>query len=172
MELAKVLNSLQYHWPYLQIFYSGSHRIFVDAKALESILTNLIQNSMLHGKATQVTVQIENPTSSPFYSLYLRDNGQGFQGKVGDLAKLFYRHNSKSGSGIGLYMVKSLVEKMGGKVEFKSLEGNGNRSKDKGGRGFEVRINLPNCPLPKGRGIKARKSKRFVKAPFLLLLAL
>ena len=69
VELAKVLNSLQYHWPHLQIFYSGSHRIFVDAKALESILTNLIQNSMLHGKATQVTVQIENPDLKPLLQL-------------------------------------------------------------------------------------------------------
>ena len=194
VELAKVLHSLHYHWPHLHISYSGSHRLLVDAKAIESVLTNIIQNSVHHGKATEMAIKVaklnsasnstsasasasnsnsnsasasnsnsnsasgsasgsnsasDSSSNSSFYSLSLKDNGQGFEGQSQNLGKLFYRHNSRSGSGIGLYMVKSLVEKMGGQVNFKLSQKQkheqqqGEKPEQKQGQGFEVNINLP-----------------------------
>jgi len=57
----------------------------------------------------------------------ISDNGLGipkkYQNKIFDM---FYRANEGSkGSGIGLYIVKNAVEKLGGTVNFKSELGKG-----------------------------------------------
>ena len=50
------------------------------------------------------------------------DNGIGIEeGQLGNIFDMFYRASEISqGSGIGLYIVKGTVEKLGGKIEVKS----------------------------------------------------
>ena len=50
------------------------------------------------------------------------DNGDRFTGDTQSLGKLFYKHNSPKGSGIGLYLVKNLMQQMKGTCDFISQD--------------------------------------------------
>src|SRR5437667_10699432 len=53
------VDTLRHHWPDLSITQTGEAITMVDARALESILTNLVQNSVTPGRATQVEVSVK-----------------------------------------------------------------------------------------------------------------
>ncbi len=90
---------------------SESPLILADEFALSLILRNLFENSRLHAKARHITIEILENES--FVELYYRDGGI-FLGDHKKLGQLFYKFNSQKGSGIGLYLCRKLMEKMGG----------------------------------------------------------
>jgi signal transduction histidine kinase len=59
--------------------------------------------------------------------LPVKDNGLGLnQNQQKKLFNLFARlHKDVEGTGVGLFMVKRIVENMGGRIEVKSEEGKG-----------------------------------------------
>ena len=134
ISLSSRVDTLRHHWPDLRITQSGDGVIMADARALESVLTNLVQNSVTHGQATEVDVSV---TRSPDGRLALRisDNGQGFHGDPNQLGKLFVRHTRGSGSGVGLYIVRQLVKRMNGTVSFSDFSSSG----------FLAELNFPNA---------------------------
>ncbi len=103
---------------YENVIFQGDEELFIkcDKKAMESIFKNLIENAFHHGEATQVIIKAFRNEEKII--LDISDNGKGFQGNKKRIGKLFFKHTSSSGSGIGLYLVQSLIRKMGGKVEF------------------------------------------------------
>lgn len=119
-------NQLIGHISYSQsgIILSGKKDVILygDRRALESILKNLIENAKIHGKADQVFIEILT-TKKNMAIIKVEDNGQGFTGTVHLLGKAFFRHSSTSGSGIGLFLVKTLIEKMSGTSKFILQEG-------------------------------------------------
>lgn len=104
--------------------------IRADKKALESILKNLIENSYKHGKAERVVLSALYQGDTAI--LKIDDNGSGFQGNWENLGKPFMRHASTSGTGIGIYIIRGLVDKMKGNIVFSSDE-----------KGFHAEIHLP-----------------------------
>src|SRR5690606_13019752 len=58
LELRKSLASLEHQWPGVAIQVSGNAKIHADRRALETILKNLIQNSVVHGGAKRIHFQI------------------------------------------------------------------------------------------------------------------
>lgn len=83
-----------------------------DEFALEVIFKNLLENTKIHGTDKEALVSIKN--TSGFTTLTYTDDGH-FSGDLSKLGELFYKHNSKRGSGIGLYLCKKLTHKMKGK---------------------------------------------------------
>lgn len=114
--LESFVESLQLKWPNIEIDSNVSGSILADQRALESIFSNLIQNSLIHGQASRI--QIKSSLKDQTISLELHDNGQGFRGRADRLSRAFYRHYSGSGSGIGLYLCKKLSQLMGGSITF------------------------------------------------------
>jgi signal transduction histidine kinase len=59
--------------------------------------------------------------------LTVQDNGLGIEaGRMDQLFTMFRRfHDHVEGSGIGLYMIKKMVENVGGKIEAESQVGQG-----------------------------------------------
>jgi signal transduction histidine kinase len=53
------------------------------------------------------------------------DAGEGFGGDPAQLGSLFVRGERSRGAGVGLYLVRSLMERMGGRAEFSSRPGTG-----------------------------------------------
>ena len=113
LSLREVVNSLKHRWPGLRIEVTEDVTVECDRHALESIITNLIQNALVHGKATEVTISPKLLEGSRVEFTVL-DNGQGFSGNIRTLGKPFVRHTKQSGNGIGLYLCKQLAKKMGG----------------------------------------------------------
>lgn len=95
-----------------------------------SILYNLITNAIKYrSPERQPRVCISMYDESEFKVLSVRDNGVGISEEgISNLFEKFKRlHNQEDveGTGIGLYIVKSNVEKHGGKIEVESTEGKG-----------------------------------------------
>jgi signal transduction histidine kinase len=60
-------------------------------------------------------------------AITIQDNGQGIASEhIDKIFKMFYRAaESSDGSGIGLYIVKEVVQKLGGTIEVRSELGKG-----------------------------------------------
>src|SRR5882672_1819768 len=134
ISLSDRIDTLRHHWPGLVITQSGDGVIMADARALESVLTNLVQNSVTHGQATAVDVSVTRQADGGL-SVRVSDNGQGFHGDLSRLGKLFVRHTRGSGSGVGLYIVRQLVKRMNGAINFS----------DASSSGFVAEIDFPNA---------------------------
>lgn len=132
--LSDRVDTLRHHWPALLITQSGDGVIMADARALESVLTNLVQNSVTHGHATEVGVSVKRGVDGRL-SVRVSDNGHGFHGDLNELGKLFVRHTRGSGSGVGLYIVRQLVKRMNGTVNFT----------DASPSGFLAEMDFPNA---------------------------
>ena len=119
VSLKKTIEGIRHRWPNLQIICEGEALLRVDKRAFESILSNFMQNSQVHGKAKTVTFMTKRKGAHQV-EIQIQDDGTGFKGSTADLGRLFERHNPSSGSGVGLYTVVQLTRRMGGQVTFES----------------------------------------------------
>ena len=115
LKLSHLLANIEHNWPQVHIHLGKDMQIYGDARAISSILRNIIHNSVVHGQANQIFVESSEP-----HKLSLKDNGKGFSGDMSRLAQMFYRHTSSSGSGVGLYIASQLMASMKGKMSFPS----------------------------------------------------
>ena len=115
VDIKNLVEAISHHWPKMAIEVSGANqRVLGDRRAMESVVRNLAQNASRHGQATKLSVEIEK--KSDFVEVSFRDNGVGFKGDHKRLGIIFDRQSGTSGSGIGLYLVTKLVERMQGEV--------------------------------------------------------
>lgn len=115
LSLERLLEPFQ-HSDRIAISLSNKSFIIADSRASESIIRNIVQNAISHGRASQLEVSC-TPSPTPHKVLItFKDNGIGFSGDVKQLNKAFVRHNPKSGSGIGLYLITTLSKLMDAKV--------------------------------------------------------
>jgi len=96
-----------------------------DTAALQLILRNLLENSLRHGDRDPVQVSVTASKVNGNVELSFRDNGRGFEGDPSRLGRLFQRGSASRGTGVGLYLVRVLMERMGGKVEFSNAADGG-----------------------------------------------
>lgn len=116
VSLDQLFSSLALEWPDLKLMAHVTSKVKADPRALESVFKNLIQNAVVHGQAREV--RVTEQVQGNFVSLNMTDDGRGFVGDQRNIARPFHQHHGGSGSGVGLYLVKMLVEKMNGKVTF------------------------------------------------------
>lgn len=100
-----------------------------DRLRLEQVVTNLVSNAMKYGRGKPVEVHVESDGSTA--RLQVRDEGIGVA--LADQPRIFERfgratpqgrHNSH---GLGLWIVKRIVEALGGRVSVTSRPGAGAR---------------------------------------------
>jgi len=109
--------------------FSEISEIFTIKSYLYSIFYNLISNSIKYRKAGEIPViEIKSLKQSNRIILVFKDNCMGIDlslhgDKIFGLYKRF--HLNIEGKGMGLYMVKTQVETLGGKVSLKSEVNNG-----------------------------------------------
>lgn len=130
--IEEVLDELKYpfHADKVKIIknYKAADYITTDYLRLKIILSNLISNALKYrnniDSQSFVEITFENVGIHP--RIQIKDNGIGIskenQAKVFDM---FFRATLQStGSGLGLYIVKETVEKLGGTVTLDSVPGN------------------------------------------------
>lgn len=115
--LSDIINSVKNYWPNLSVEIDHDAIIKTDLRAFESILRNLLHNSVTHGKATAINVNTTTNNHNQI-TLKFKDNGSGYSGNISDLGKLFARSSESSGNGVGLYLSRTLMELMGGAMTF------------------------------------------------------
>ena len=96
-----------------------------DTAALQLILRNLVENSLRHGERSRIHIDVTARHSTSVVELMYRDDGSGFDGDPEALGRLFLRGGASRGTGVGLYLVRVLMERMGGSVRFAHGEGGG-----------------------------------------------
>lgn len=97
-------------------------------KNLRSILINLLTNAIKYSAADRTPqIRIETKVANEYILLSIADNGVGIpQSQQQKIFSLFKRlHTDVEGSGIGLYIVKRIIENNGGKIEVESEVGKG-----------------------------------------------
>jgi signal transduction histidine kinase len=101
----------------------GEETVIADTSAFQVILRNLLENSIRHGKRERVEVTLRAEARDQGVLLRYQDNGEGFAGDPARLGGLFERGAASQGAGVGLYLVKMLMERMGGHSRFRSPPG-------------------------------------------------
>ena len=110
--------SLQAIWPEKKLIIEGSAHIRCDEKWLGEAFLNLLKNACEHTLEDGVIrVRLER-TEAAFFCV-IEDNGEGVApGELPKLFRRFYRaqHQSKSGAGIGLAIVKEIIHRHHGNI--------------------------------------------------------
>jgi signal transduction histidine kinase len=96
-----------------------------DTAALQLILRNLVENSLRHGDRERIHIDVQASAAGKGVTLHYRDDGRGFEGEPSSLGRLFLRGGTSRGTGVGLYLVRVLMDRMGGNVQFAHAEGGG-----------------------------------------------
>jgi len=101
-------------------------RLYADPDKVEQVLTNLVENAAKYGSADDVRVvgRVEDGHASVSVS----DRGEGIP--AADLPRVFTKffrrdHGKPTGSGLGLWISRGLVEAHGGTLTAASREGEG-----------------------------------------------
>lgn len=95
---------------------------------LNHILQNLLSNAIkYHRKGTRPIISVRTIKREGQICLEVKDNGRGMDlGPNSKLFGLFQRfHSDTEGRGIGLHVIKSIIENLGGKIEVKSQPNKG-----------------------------------------------
>lgn len=130
--------------------YDGAPATYsADPKLMRIIFQNFLSNSV---KYTQEGGHIEVEISTRAPDLYIRvtDNGYGIpkqqQGKM--FEKLFradnVRQKDTEGTGLGMYIIKAIVDSSGGRIWFESEED----------KGTTFHVLMPLSGMPKKTGVK------------------
>lgn len=107
--------------------------IVCDETAMTEVFHNLISNAIKYNDKTVPTIHVGctekiNPdTQLPEYEFFVRDNGVGIKKEYFDkIFQIFQRlQRDEEGTGIGLTIVRRVVEWHGGRVWIESEEGKG-----------------------------------------------
>jgi len=117
VRLSQLIERMREQWPKCQIDLTGDAVLLGDERALRTIFSNLVKNAIVHGRSTAIQARVDVGGKGQV-RVHLQDNGTGFEGAVNELGQLFHRPRSTSGSGLGLYICRMLVEKMNGQIGF------------------------------------------------------
>ena len=101
-------------------------RVVADEDRLRQVLVNVIGNAIKFTPRGSVTLQVESMPGAPFVEISVRDTGIGISPE--NLERLFRKFSQVEtsttrkygGTGLGLVIVKELVEMMGGTVRLDS----------------------------------------------------
>jgi PAS domain S-box-containing protein len=108
------------------------YQIKFSRKNFRSILYNLVSNATKYQSPDRdCIIQIHTRLEEPYVVLSVKDNGLGMNEQQQEqLYTMFKRfHDHVEGTGIGLFMVKRIIENGGGKIEVQSEEGKGTEFK-------------------------------------------
>ena len=112
--------------------YAGQDvRVIADAEQIKRVIHNIVNNSIKYMDKARGKINLRVKDVGDFVQVELEDNGRGIAAK--DLPNIFdrfyrtdaSRNSSKGGSGIGLSIVKKIIEEHGGKIWAASRENTG-----------------------------------------------
>ena len=114
--------------------------VVADARRLEQVLANLIDNALQHGQAP-VAITVEGVNDDGMLEVAVTDSGRGVPPAL--VPTLFSRvrtlgrtdRDRSRGTGLGLTLVRSLVEAMGGRIWYETAPS--------GGASFRLTLPVP-----------------------------
>ncbi|HBP90767.1 MAG TPA: ATP-binding protein [Nitrospirales bacterium] len=130
--------------------------VYGDRVRLAQLWANLVSNALKYAKSGEPPViRIGCQEDGQYFTFFIRDNGIGippeFHGKIFGIFNRLHTHEQIEGTGIGLAIVKRIVDFHRGKIWVESEEGKGSRflftlPKMSGGYGIKGRRVFPEPP--------------------------
>jgi len=106
--------------------------VLADKRELKRVLVNLIGNAIHYTpRSGKIVIHLNNPSGKNVVALVVEDNGRGIPAQ--DISLLFQRFSQgtsrqrSSGSGLGLYLSRQIIEAHGGAIGVESEVGVGSR---------------------------------------------
>jgi signal transduction histidine kinase len=100
-----------------------------EAILLQQVFSNLISNALKHHDRDRGNVKISVEEREPYYRFSIADNGRGIaaehQEKIFEIFQTLREKDATDSTGIGLSIVKKIVENQGGKIWLESELGMG-----------------------------------------------
>jgi hypothetical protein len=93
-----------------------------DPSALNMVLRNLLDNAIKYSEGAPTQISIHGNQKNKTYILEVIHENSNFNGDPNYLGKLFYRGTNSQGAGVGLYLIKTLMQKTGGEAQFLPVE--------------------------------------------------
>jgi signal transduction histidine kinase len=122
-ELSRLINEVVIDFPKINFRIEGKCKVFAD-DALHSVFQNLINNSIKHGNASEIEILLSSDKNE--CKILFSDNGSGIPNKIQD--KIFnegYLYGKTGHTGIGLHIVKEVIERFGGSINVKDNQPTG-----------------------------------------------
>ena len=107
-----------------------SVEVIADAEQIKRVINNIVSNSVKYMDKSDPRIDIRVKDVGDFVQIEIEDNGRGIGTKeLPNIFERFYRadasRHSAGGSGIGLSIVKKIIEDHGGKIWASSTLGKG-----------------------------------------------
>lgn len=113
----------------------SDHIKFLDPEAISSIISNLLENALKYKRNIPLRINIKLKKENKMSNLIISDNGIGIPSSEREkIFEQFYRIGSEEtrrskGTGLGLYIVKQLVNEHGGKITVSDSKYGGSKFK-------------------------------------------
>jgi two-component system, OmpR family, sensor histidine kinase KdpD len=129
----------------IELDLAAAPAVRADPVLLDEALANIVDNAVQHTPSgTRIRLAAAALPDEPFVRLTIEDSGPGVpDDALGRLFDKFYRvtgpgRGSRSGTGVGLAVVRGLAEAMGGRVSARRSEFGG----------LAIDLDLPVAPIP------------------------
>lgn len=98
----------------------------VDSGRITQVIVNLISNALKHTQQGVITISAEKVED--YIEVSISDTGEGIsEEELNNLFTRFHQGNGKTGTGLGLYICKYLVEEHGGSIRVESTLNRGTK---------------------------------------------
>lgn len=112
-------------------FLEGSVTVIADSEQLKRVINNIVSNSVKYMDKSKGIINVRLKDVGDYVQIEIEDNGKGIAAK--DMPYIFdrffradsSRNSAQGGSGIGLAIVKKIIEDHGGNIWATSKEGVG-----------------------------------------------
>jgi two-component system sensor histidine kinase/response regulator len=130
-ELVNQIAFLLFPPPYIKITASENLPVIVTKKIkLQQVFQNLLSNAIKYNNKPNGLIEVDAVEQENLYVFSIKDNGPGIaRNDANRIFRLFEtganKSNKDSSTGVGLNILKVLVEEQGGKIWVESVEGEG-----------------------------------------------
>ncbi len=121
-----IIDEMKYEKKYdkVEIEYRNEIQSFfkeIDVQKFRRVILNIVENSIKYSDKDEIRIRIESKLMNNKAVISIEDNGPGIQNGYVDIFKRFYREDKSrnseiSGSGLGLSIVKKIIEMHKGKI--------------------------------------------------------
>ncbi|MFK7808845.1 MAG: ATP-binding protein [Saprospiraceae bacterium] len=107
-----------------RIINEGLPTVHSNSSLIYTVMKNIIDNGLKFNESNTPTVFVNSEQNEKYTKIFIKDNGIGidpaYQKQIFEMFKRLHHRQKFQGSGVGLAVVKLLMDKLGGNVEIES----------------------------------------------------